>query len=595
MNPLHNLKLGQRLSLGFGLVLALMSALALAAYQGLSDTSDDLRTITDNSVPSLQVVADLKAQSLSLRRFEYNHLVSEDPGRQRSLETEIAKRQAHLVQALKAYEPLVSNEQDRALWQSARADATQYMAQWKDIQTLSGQAGGGGKPQAEDRMTGESRVIFERLQVTLDKLWTFNVDFAEQAKKEAEASYRQAMWTILMLASFAMATGLLAAVLITRSIVRPINAAVGIADHIANGNLTQAITFNRRDETGQLLGAMQKMQSALSRVVTTVRQNAEGVATASAQIAQGNNDLSARTEQQASALEETSASMEEMGSTASQNADNARAASELAASASSVAVQGGEVVSQVVATMREIQHSSQKISDIIGTIDGIAFQTNILALNAAVEAARAGEQGRGFAVVAGEVRNLAQRSAEAAKEIKSLISASVERVEQGTALVDQAGSTMQEVVRSIQRVTDIVGEISSASQEQNAGVNQVSEAVSSMDQATQQNAALVEQSAAAAASLRQQAEQLLQAVNVFRTEGGRSNGFSPVAAVSQTLASVAAPPALSAPVARKPAAAAPVIRRDPLRAQRTPAASPVPAPAAKPVPAGDPGDDWESF
>ena len=351
----------------------------------------------------------------------------------------------------------------------------------------------------------------------------------------------------------------------------------GMAEKVRDGDLTTTVADAARDEFTPLLSAMREMQAALSRVVTTVRQGAEGVATASAQIAQGNQDLSSRTEQQASALEETSASMEEMGSTASQNADNARAASQLAASASSVAVQGGEVVSQVVATMREIQHSSQKISDIIGTIDGIAFQTNILALNAAVEAARAGEQGRGFAVVAGEVRTLAQRSAEAAKEIKQLINASVERVEQGTALVDQAGSTMQEVVQSIQRVTDIVGEISSASQEQNAGVSQVSEAVSNMDQTTQQNAALVEESASAAASLRQQADQLLQAVSVFRTQGGGG----------------ALTPHVAAPVVHKPVTTLKPAARPSLKPVAAAPAKPLPAPKA--VATADAGDDWESF
>jgi methyl-accepting chemotaxis protein-1 (serine sensor receptor) len=285
---------------------------------------------------------------------------------------------------------------------------------------------------------------------------------------------------------------------------------------VAKGDLTAAAPSSGRDEIAQLLNALHDMQGSLAQVVQRVRTNAHSVAGASAEIAMGNNDLSMRTEQQASALEETSASMEELNSTVQANADNARQASQLAVNASSVAVQGGNVVAEVVSTMRGINDSSKKIADIIGVIDGIAFQTNILALNAAVEAARAGEQGRGFAVVASEVRNLAQRSAQAAKEIKGLIHTSVERVEQGSALVDQAGTTMTEVVASIRRVTDIVAEISAASSEQSQGVSQVGEAITQMDQVTQQNAALVEESAAAADSLRLQAQQLVEAVAVFR-------------------------------------------------------------------------------
>jgi len=284
---------------------------------------------------------------------------------------------------------------------------------------------------------------------------------------------------------------------------------------VAEGDLSTVVHVRPGDSTS-LMARLAAMQRSLSDTVSLVRSGSEGVATASSQIAQGNQDLSGRTEQQASALQQTSATMDELGATVRNNADNARQANQLALGASAVAVKGGEVVGKVVETMKGINHSSKKIADIISVIDGIAFQTNILALNAAVEAARAGEQGRGFAVVAAEVRSLAQRSAEAAKEIKTLISASVERVNRGTQLVGEAGKTMEEIVVAIRRVSDIVGEISSASAEQSSGVAQVGQAVTQMDHATQQNAALVEESAAAAESLRQQAQQLVQAVAVFK-------------------------------------------------------------------------------
>lgn len=343
-----------------------------------------------------------------------------------------------------------------------------------------------------------------------------------RAKEANDASASKTRTTNLLLTLMGLLAAGAAVTLswmMQRKVVHELARAAVVAHEVAAGNLKVDITTTSKDEVGDLMHALAEMQASLSGVVTNVRMGAEGVATASAEIAQGNHDLSTRTEQQASALEQTAASMEELGATVNQNADNARQANQLAKSASTVAIRGGEVVSEVVETMKGINDSSRKISDIISVIDGIAFQTNILALNAAVEAARAGEQGRGFAVVASEVRSLAGRSAEAAKEIKSLINASVERVEQGTALVDQAGVTMTEVVSSIKRVTDLMGEISAATSEQALGVKQVGEAVSHMDQTTQQNAALVEEMAAAASSLKAQAQDLVQVVAAFRVDG----------------------------------------------------------------------------
>ena len=339
-----------------------------------------------------------------------------------------------------------------------------------------------------------------------------------QMTTAADAAAERANLLMLGLMLAAGIGTLVALVWSVRRQLAPLQQAVALAHRVAEGDLTRAGDIRGSDEILHLAQALQRMQAALAQTVTSVRGNAESVATASAQIAQGNQDLSSRTEQQASALQQTAAAMEELGTTVRLNADHARNASTLSQAASQIAGQGGALVGQVVSTMSGIQQSSRQIADIIGTIDGIAFQTNILALNAAVEAARAGEQGRGFAVVAGEVRALAQRSAAAAREIKALISASVERVESGHTVVAQAGQTMVEIVASIQRVSDIVTAISAASSEQSQGVQQIGEAVTQMDQATQQNSALVEESAAAAESLRQQSQQLLQSVAVFRLD-----------------------------------------------------------------------------
>jgi len=451
------------------------------------------------------------------------------------------------------------------------------------------------------------------LQEVLGQLMQVQLDRAKAEYDRADASFQRIRAVALTAVVLGIALAVLMGGAMIRQISRALRNAVQITQSVAQGDLTVPIDARGKDEIAQLLGGLVTMRDNLAHVVSGVRGNAQGVASASAEIASGNNDLSIRTEQQASALQETAASMEELSSTVKQNADNARQANQLAMSASTVAGQGGDVVSEVVETMKGINDSSKKIADIISVIDGIAFQTNILALNAAVEAARAGEQGRGFAVVAGEVRNLAGRSAEAAKEIKALITASVERVEQGSVLVDKAGVTMTEVVSSIRRVTDIMGEISAASSEQSTGVSQVGEAVTQMDQVTQQNAALVEEMAAAASSLNHQAQALVGAVAVFKLSADTSVpppvAASPARAVSApSLPLVAARPAKATPKpALSPAGRAASATAPSTHAGKAPAArslsttsttsttsSKPKAPAHQAAAAGA-DDDWESF
>ena len=513
MNTFNQLSIVKRLSIAFGALVMLLAGMGAASLWQLGRIEKEVDHVTRDLLPKQAALGGIAIEVNQIAIAMRNLLIMADPGQLKAQREEIQSSRQVISTHIDYLHQHVVNPDAKALLAAVDQARLAYIASQDGYLT---QLDGGDLDVARQTLLEKTRPKQIEYVRSIDALIQFQDRLTEKGVQDIAAAGALSRQITVGLIAISVLAAVALAFSIVRSITRPIQRAVEVADAVAKGDLSVAIDTRGRNETAVLLQSLNRMKDQLALVVGNVRQGADGVATASAQIAQGNADLSSRTEQQASALEETSASMEQMGSTASQNADNARQATQLASSASEVAVRGGAVVDQVVQTMKDINDSSKKISDIIGVIDGIAFQTNILALNAAVEAARAGEQGRGFAVVAAEVRNLAQRSAEAAKEIKGLIDTSVDRVEQGTVLVDQAGSTMQEVVMSIRRVTDIVGEISSASNEQSAGVGQVSEAVSQMDQATQQNAALVEESAAAAASLRSQAEQLVQAVAVFR-------------------------------------------------------------------------------
>ena len=512
---LRNLKISTRLVAVMALLSALLIGVVLVALLQMQAMRRSTQEIIDNWLPSVSLVGNMKAAIADLRTLESQHVLNTDETAMERFATAMVAKVASIEALRTDYAKLVDTPEEQTLYNALEVDWKKYQTQHQEMVDMSTRRE---KFPARKLLEGEARETFNSMGATVTKITELNQQGAATAGLRTEAHANQARSIMLVAMAVALAVAAAAALWLIRSITTPIRTVVALADQIAEGNLSQSITVDSTNETGQLMASLQRMQAKLSQVVSQVRSGSESVATASAEIAQGNHDLSARTEQQASALEETAASMEELGSTVRQNADNASQANQLALNASKVAIQGGEVVGQVVETMKGINESSRKIADIISVIDGIAFQTNILALNAAVEAARAGEQGRGFAVVASEVRSLAGRSAEAAKEIKTLIGDSVGRVEQGTALVDKAGSTMTEVVSSIRRVTDIMGEISAASSEQSSGVAQVGEAVTQMDQATQQNAALVEEMAAAASSLKSQAQDLVQVVAVFKLD-----------------------------------------------------------------------------
>ena len=511
---LSNFRIGAKLAAVFVVLVAMTVGLGVLALDKVASVNANVEDIATNWLPTIKVLGEMQNSMNELRRAQASHVMSNEASKKTTQEQRMTGLKERFAKQQTLYESMITPQEKETYVQLQQHRDTLYTTSNTLVQKSN--EGTSGKAETEAYYNGDSRTALQSVIDDIAKLLEINVKGADDSFKASQASYAQTRTLIIsVLAGVALLASILG-VWVTRLITLPLAQAIGAAENIASGDLTVSLRAQGKDETAQLLQALDGMRSNLAKVVANVRQGSEGVATASAEIAQGNNDLSARTEQQASALEETAASMEELGSTVKQNADNSRQANQLANNASTVAVQGGEVVGQVVETMKGINASSRRISDIISVIDGIAFQTNILALNAAVEAARAGEQGRGFAVVASEVRSLAGRSAEAAKEIKTLINASVERVEQGSALVDRAGATMTEVVNSIRRVTDIMGEISTASVEQSSGVLQIGEAVMQMDQATQQNAALVEEMAAAASSLKGQAQELVQVVATFK-------------------------------------------------------------------------------
>ena len=517
---LDRLSLRQQLFSAFLVLLLLTAALGGASLLGLSRVNGAADALANKWLVGLMELTNARAEVVVTREYEIKYSKTDDKSYQAEYRDKMAASGKTVDSLLAGYRAAVRSDDERAALDKIDKGWASYTASQQRVIA----AGAKSQQDAFDLADGASSMLFDEMVGQVNALIIFNQEGGKAAADRAEVFYAQARAAIAGGLAAAVLLGLVLALAITRRLTRLLggepHAAVAVARAVAQGDLSTPVQVRAGDSTS-LLAWLQTMQHALAQTVANVRMGSQSVSTASAEIAQGNQDLSDRTEQQANALQQTAATMEELGVTVRNNADSARQASQLAAGASAVAERGGAVVGEVVETMRGINDSSRKIADIIGVIDGIAFQTNILALNAAVEAARAGEQGRGFAVVAGEVRSLARRSAEAAREIKALISASVERVEHGTTLVGRAGSTMTEIVGAIQRVTDIVGEISSASGAQSAGVSQVGQAVTELDRSTQQNAALVEESAAAAESLRQQAGLLVDAVAVFKLADGR--------------------------------------------------------------------------
>ncbi|MFZ6862423.1 methyl-accepting chemotaxis protein [Undibacterium sp. Ji67W] len=536
-----------------------------------------------NTIPSVLALDDLLRELLDTRKLYWQYLATQDPEQKKAVQKMILDDRIKITETLNRYEKEdISDNQDKIMLDDDRKAIMAYDALIDKVISLDNTGKG---VQAQEEILHNQGTIKKMID-TIDLHRDYNIKLGKNGSDAGEKSLIRAIWISLAIGIVSIVVVTLIVWGLARKLVNSLNHAVSVAMTVAAGDLTQHIDVSGTDEIAQLMGALKEMSNSLEGICNQIRQGTDAIAVASTEIATGNMDLSSRTEQQAGALEETASSMEELTSTVRQNSDNARQANTLASTASTVAVEGGAVVSQVVETMAAINESSRKIVDIISVIDGIAFQTNILALNAAVEAARAGEQGRGFAVVAAEVRILAQRSASAAKEIKTLIDNSVEKVDSGTKLVDQAGVAMTNIVTSIQKVSDVVSEISNASHEQSSGIDQINQAVIHMDGTTQQNAALVEQAAAAASSLQEQANKLTQVVSVFKLNGSGGGGLQQRQSTGRSQMAMSG---------ESTAAVKPMLRSVPKSAPKARPAAPALSAATSTKPTKAATDDWEEF
>ena len=538
---MKNLRIGVRLGGGFAAVLILLTSLTVVGIVQMQNASRETDELVNVKVRNERLIGEwAKVIEVNAARTAAAWKVS-DPAHQKQFETEMAASSARATEIQDAIGKSQLNAQEQAQYQDVLATRKAYTEVRKNVFKAKN---AGDMALGRQLYEGEMATRRDSYLASLSKLAQLEAQLLDVTAGQIRSRYENGRLLLISLGVAAILLGIACAYWITRSITRPITRAVEVAQAVSAGDLTSNIVVDSTDETGQLMHALKDMNDKLVSIVSQVRASTDSIATASGEIAAGNLDLSSRTEQQASSLEETASSMEELTSTVKHNADNARSANQLAIDASQIASRGGAVVSEVVSTMGSINDSSRKIVDIISVIDAIAFQTNILALNAAVEAARAGEQGRGFAVVATEVRNLAQRSSQAAKEIKGLIDDSVQKVEAGSQLVDKAGRTMDEIVQSISHVTQIMNQITDASEEQRAGIEQVNQAIGQMDQVTQQTAALVEEAAAAAESMQDQAARLSGVVGLFKLDA------------RQVARAAAAPSAPLVPAVRRSAALA---------------------------------------